>query len=50
MISFDTLRRGLNKGFTTLIELSKILIPVYIVVELLAVSGILNIISNFLSQ
>lgn len=46
MISTDTIKRGLNKGFTTLIELSKILIPVYVVVELLSISGLLNIISN----
>ena len=47
MISIDTLKRGLNKGFTTLLELSKILIPIYIVVEILSITGILNIISNF---
>ncbi len=47
MISIDTFKRGLNKGVTTLIELSKILIPVYVIVELLAISGILNVISNF---
>lgn len=46
MITIDTLRRGLKKGLNVLVELGKIMLPIYIVVELLEYSGILEIISR----
>jgi len=47
MVTTDTFRRGLYKGIITFIDLSKILIPVYIGVQLLSISGIINIIADF---
>lgn len=47
MITLDTFRRGLSKGIHTVIELAKIMIPVYIAVRILDYSGILSIISHF---
>ncbi|NLJ57668.1 MAG: nucleoside recognition protein [Tissierellia bacterium] len=47
MITTDTFKRGFKNGISTLIELSKILIPVYIIVQILSASGILNIIAEF---
>lgn len=47
MVTTDTFKRGLYKGIVTFLDLSKILIPVYIGVQLLAISGILNIIADF---
>lgn len=47
MITLDTFRRGLNKGIHTVIELAKIMIPVYIAVRILDYSGILSMISYF---
>lgn len=46
MVSADTFKRGFKNGIDTMIDLSKILIPVYIGVELLAVSGLLNILAE----
>ncbi len=47
MVTADTFKRGLYKGIVTFFDLSKILIPVYIGVQLLSISGILNIIADF---
>lgn len=47
MVTLDTFKRGFHKGITTFFELSKILIPVYVGVQILSVSGILNIIADF---
>lgn len=47
MVTTDTFKRGFKNGISTLIELSKILVPVYIGVELLAASGLLNILAEF---
>ncbi|HHZ01405.1 MAG TPA: nucleoside recognition protein [Tissierellia bacterium] len=47
MITTDTFKRGFKNGIVTMIELSKILIPVYIAVQLLSISGIINIIAKF---
>jgi spore maturation protein SpmB len=47
MVTADTFKRGLKNGINTLIELSKFLIPVYIVVKILSVSGLLNILAEF---
>ena len=47
MVTTDTFKRGFKNGISTLIELSKILVPVYIGVELLAASGLLNILAVF---
>jgi hypothetical protein len=47
MVTFDTIKRGFKNGIDTLIELSKILVPVYIAVEILSVSGLLNILAEF---
>lgn len=46
MVTTDTFKRGFKNGISTLIDLSKILIPVYIGVELLAASGLLNILAE----
>ncbi|HOA20494.1 MAG TPA: nucleoside recognition domain-containing protein [Sedimentibacter sp.] len=46
MVTADTFKRGFKNSIYTLIELSKILIPVYIGVELLSVSGLLNILAE----
>ena len=46
MITTDTFKRGLTNGITTLLELMKILVPVYVGVQLLALSGFLDIIAK----
>lgn len=46
MVTADTFKRGFKNGIDTLIDLSKILIPVYIGVKLLSVSGLLNILAE----
>ena len=46
MVSTDTFKRGFKNGINTLIELSKILVPVYIAVQVLSASGLLNIIAE----
>jgi spore maturation protein SpmB len=46
MVTADTFKRGFKNGISTLIELSKILVPVYIAVEILSVSGLLNILAE----
>jgi len=47
MVTLDTFKRGFNNGVKTLIDLSKLMIPVYIGVQLLSVSGLLTIIARF---
>lgn len=47
MVTADTFKRGFKNGISTLIELSKVLVPVYIGVELLDASGLLNILAEF---
>jgi len=47
MVTADTIKRGFKNGINTLIELSKILIPVYIGVKILSISGLLNILAKF---
>lgn len=42
MVTFDTFKRGFVNGIKTLLDLLKILVPVYIFVQLLSISGILN--------
>jgi len=46
MVTADTFKRGFANGIKTLLDLMKILVPVYIGVQLLAVSGILNIVAE----
>lgn len=46
MVTLDTFKRGFNNGFKTLIDLSKLMVPVYIGVQLLSVSGLLNVIAG----
>lgn len=46
MVTTDTIKRGFKNGIYTLADLSKILVPVYIVVQLLSSTGILNIIAE----
>lgn len=46
MVTADTFKRGFKNGISTLIDLSKVLVPVYIGVELLAASGFLNILAE----
>lgn len=47
MLSSDTLKRGLSKGLHVMIMLAKIMLPVYLVVELLRASGLLETVSRF---
>ncbi len=47
MVTLDTFKRGFMNGITTLIDLMKILVPVYVGVQLLSISGLLNIIAEF---
>ncbi len=42
MVTVDTFKRGFKNGIMTMLDLLKILVPVYISVQLLAISGILN--------
>lgn len=46
MVTTDTFKRGFKNGINTLLILLKILVPVYIVVQLLSLSGLLNIIAE----
>lgn len=46
MVTRDTFKRGFKNGINTLLILLKILVPVYIVVQLLSLSGLLNIIAE----
>ncbi|HAE43962.1 MAG TPA: nucleoside recognition protein [Clostridiales bacterium] len=46
MITIDTFKKGLKKGFDVLILLAKIMLPIYLVVELLKYSGLLETISK----
>jgi spore maturation protein SpmB len=46
MVTIDTFKRGFTNGIKTLLDLMKILVPVYIGVQLLAISGLLNIIAD----
>ena len=46
MVTIDTFKRGFANGIKTLLDLMKILVPVYICVQLLSISGILNIIAE----
>lgn len=46
MVTADTFKRGFVNGIKTLLDLMKILVPVYIGVQLLSVSGILNIVAE----
>ena len=46
MVTADTFKRGFKNGISTFIDLSKILIPVYLGVQLLATSGFLNILAE----
>lgn len=47
MVTLDTFKRGFNNGIKTLIDLAKLMVPIYIGIQLLSVSGLLNIIANF---
>lgn len=47
MVTHDTLKRGFNNGIKTLIDLCKTMVPIYVGVQILSVSGILNIIAKF---
>lgn len=42
MVTLDTFKRGFKNGIKTLIDLSKLLVPIYILVQLLSISGLLN--------
>jgi spore maturation protein SpmB len=46
MVTVYTFKRGFKNGVYTFINLSKILVPVYIGIELLSASGLLNIIAE----
>lgn len=47
MVTLDTFKRGFDNSIKTLIELLKLMVPVYIGVQLLSVSGILRVIADF---
>ncbi|WP_326907756.1 nucleoside recognition domain-containing protein [Sedimentibacter sp. MB31-C6] len=49
MITIDTFKRGFNNGLKTLIDLLKLMVPIYIGVQLLSLSGLLNIIADIFS-
>ncbi len=49
MLSIGTLKRGFINGVKTLLDLTKILAPVYVGVQILSISGVLNIIAQFFS-
>lgn len=42
MVTVDTFKRGFKNGIITLLDLLKILVPINILVQLLAISGLLN--------
>jgi spore maturation protein SpmB len=46
MVTADTFRRGLKNGIKTFLELSKIMVPVYLAVKILSLSGLLNYIAG----
>ncbi len=46
MVTRDTFKRGFKNGINTLLILLKILVPVYIAVQRLSLSGLLNIIAE----
>jgi spore maturation protein SpmB len=46
MITIDTFKKGLKRGLSVMIELTKIMLPIYIIVEILKYTGILEIISK----
>lgn len=47
MVTLDTFKRGFTNGIKTLLDLCKLLVPVYILVQILLISGILNKIAYF---
>jgi spore maturation protein SpmB len=47
MVTQDTFKRGFNNGIKTLWDLLKMMVPIYIGVQILSVSGLLNIIADF---
>ncbi|MBP1924371.1 spore maturation protein SpmB [Sedimentibacter acidaminivorans] len=47
MVTLDTFKRGFNNGIKTLIALLKLMVPIYIGVQLLSISGLLSIIATF---
>jgi|LGOV01.1.fsa_nt_gb hypothetical protein len=49
MLTINTFKRGLKKGIITAKDLSKVIIPVYIIVSLLKETVIIDTISNFLA-
>lgn len=49
MITTDTFKRGLKSGTSTMLSLLKFMVPVYIAVQILSASGILQIIADFFS-
>lgn len=49
MITIDTFKRGFNNGIKTLLDLLKILVPVYVFVQLLSLSGILFYVADIFS-
>lgn len=46
MITKDTFRRGFKNGFTTIYELAKVIIPVYMIITILKYTFVLNMISE----
>lgn len=42
MVTIDTFKRGFFNGIRTLLDLLKILVPVYVIVQILSISGIIN--------
>ena len=46
MVTTNTFKRGFKNGINTLVDLSKILVPVYIAVQVLSASGLLNTIAE----
>lgn len=47
MVTMDTFKRGFSNGIKTLLDLLKVMVPIYIGVKILSVSGLLNVIADF---
>lgn len=47
MITVDTIKRGSKNGLNTVLELAKVIIPVYFIVTVLKATNVLDYISTF---
>jgi hypothetical protein len=47
MVNIDTIKRGTKNGFNTVIDLGKVIIPVYFIVTILKYTQVLNYIATW---